>query len=84
VQTDHRAEDNQRLAFDDAIHRVQGVGAGSAGILRRQGDLPAGDAARGVDLVDREFDAIAGLGAEQGPGSLNCTICMQMKCQFVA
>ncbi|OIQ63532.1 hypothetical protein GALL_549270 [mine drainage metagenome] len=65
VRADHRSEDDKRLVFENAIHRVQRIGAGSSGILRRQRQLFPADASASVDFIDREFDAVARLRAEQ-------------------
>jgi hypothetical protein len=65
MRANHRSEDNQRLAFDDAIHRVERVGAGCTGIFCRQDKLLASDSPSGIDFIDSEFDAVAGLDAEQ-------------------
>jgi hypothetical protein len=65
VWADHRPEDNNRLAFENAIHCVQGVGARGAGVFCGQGQFLAADASACVDFIDRKFGAIARLGAEQ-------------------
>ena len=52
-------------SFDDAIYRVERVGAGCTGIFCRQDELLAGDSPTGIDFIDSEFDAVAGLDAEQ-------------------
>ncbi len=72
MRADHRSEDDQRLAFEDAVHGVERVGRGRAGIFRRQREFLAGDAAIGIDLIDREFDAIARLRAQQRQIACQC------------
>src|SRR6267378_1260212 len=65
MRADHRSKDNKWPAFEDAIHRIQRVGAGCAGVFCRESDLLVGDAAAGIDFVDREFGAVARLRTEQ-------------------
>jgi hypothetical protein len=66
MRADHRSKDDKWLAFEDAIHRVQRIRAGCAGVFGRESDLLAGDATAGIDFVDREFGAVARLRTEQG------------------
>jgi hypothetical protein len=66
MRADHRPKDNKRLAFEDAVHRIQRIGAGCTGVFCCESDLLAGDATAGIDFVDRDFGAVARLGTEQG------------------